>query len=151
MTSAADEFRNYLIKLDVAGIRGLWAKIAPHLHQPKDDAEALATLHVARTGAESIPHRHRFYSHQWCTERGFPSKLPDALKPQAERMYPRAVGAVGISVNFPPLLKTVGLAVRGAMSDAVEEVYADGRGDDIPLVRKRMAEARVRELRGFGL
>jgi len=41
--------------------------------------------------------------------------------------------------------------VRGSMEDAVKEVYADGKSDDIPLIRRRMMEARrtiVRKLLG---
>src|ERR1044072_6980895 len=96
----ADALRRCLEECDVAGIRALWAQIPPGMPQPHTDAEALATIHRARTEANSIALRLRAYSHRWLEDRGLPSGLPDELRPRAERMYPRVVDGVGISVNI---------------------------------------------------
>lgn len=105
-------------------------------------------LHAARTVSESVPFQARAYSHRWLTERGLPSQLPDALKPKAERAYPRVVSGVGISVNSKYV--EVKNRVRGAMEYAVEDCYAMGDEDPV-IVKKQMFEARKRELRGLGL
>lgn len=141
-----DEFRRCLEQVDVAGIRALWAHVSPHLPQPQTDDEARVTIHHARTQAQSLPIKARAYSHAWLTERGLPSGLPDELKPAAERLYPRVADAVGISVNTKSeLLRPIVEPVRGAMSDAVLEAYADGRTDPA-FVRARMHEARTRTI-----
>jgi hypothetical protein len=138
----ADAFRRCLTELDVAGIRNLWSYISPHLPQPKNDEEALVTLHYARTCAGSVPIRLRCYSHAWLCERGLPSGLPEWMKPKANRLYPHKVKAVGIAVkamseaNVPRAR-----AIEKAMSDAVLECYADGI-TDTTVIRSRMDEAR---------
>jgi hypothetical protein len=125
----------------------MWESIAPHLPQPRNDAEVLTSIHCARTYAQSIAFRLRAYSHAWLVERGLPSGLPDYLRPSAERMYPRVVDAVGIAVGAPPHRRELGLAVRHAMSDAVEDCYADGNKDPA-FVKARMFEARLKVMRG---
>lgn len=143
----ADQFRQCLEDGDLDGLRGIWAEAAPHLPQGMSDAQAEIVMHRARTEAASITLRARAYSHRWLCERNLPSGLPDDLKPKAERMYPRLVDAVGISVKArSPDFRPAALMIQTAMSDAVEEAYADGRGADIPFVRKRMREARARTL-----
>ena len=139
------EMRRCLLDIDVAGVKALWAHLAPHLPQP-DDAQALAALHVARTAAESMPLAKRAYSHRWLTERNLPSQLPDRLKPSAERLYPETVGAVGISANSKHLAVKQG--VQEAMQNAVEDCYANGDTDPL-IVKPRMMEARAKELRGL--
>jgi hypothetical protein len=140
----ADAFRRCLIELDVVGICDLWFHVSPHLPQPKNNEEALATIHYARTQARSIPIRLRCYSHAWLCERGLPSGLPDVWKPKAARLYPHQVKAVGISVkalseaNVPRAR-----AIEKAMSDAVLECYADGVTDS-DIVKSRMNAARLR-------
>lgn len=116
---------------------------------PETRFDALVALHLARTTARSIPIRLRAYSHRWLLDRNYPSQLPDRLKPRAERLYPQAIGAVGISVNskYP----VVQAAIQNAMSNAVLEAYADGHQDDPEVVKARMQEARSRERRGLGL
>lgn len=147
----AAEFKRCLEQCDVAGIRALWRHVSPHLPQPVNDAEALVTIHSARTQSESLSNKARFYSHRWLLDNGFPSSLPDALRPSAERMYPRVVEGVGISVNFRnPILKPLNEPVRRSMEDAVSEAYADGNTEP-SFVKVRMAEAReitVRKLVG---
>lgn len=138
-----DAFRRCLVDLDVAGVRALWRRVAPHLAQPLNDDEALATLHRARSEAASIGLKLRAYSHRWLLDHGYPSGLPDELKPKAERMYPRIVDAVGISVRASsPELLPLAMEVEQAMSDAVAEAYADGRKDPA-FVKERMFGART--------
>lgn len=135
-------FKRCLEEVDVVGIRKLWAYVSPHLPQPQTDNDALVCIHHARTQTRSISTRLRFYSHRWLLDQGYPSGLPDELKPSAERMYPRVVDGVGISVNSKnPIMKPINNIVRGAMSDAVEEAYADKKTDPV-FVRARMNEAR---------
>ena|ERR1700746_189542 len=140
----ADAFRRCLIELDVVGICDLWFQVAPHLPQPKNNDEALAAMHYARTQAGSIPVRPRCYSHAWLCERGLPSGLPDWLKPKASRLYPHEARAVGIAVKA---MSAAGVsrarAIEKAMSDAVLECHADGVTDP-DVIKARMDAARLR-------
>jgi hypothetical protein len=140
----ADEFRRCLIDLDVVGICDLWFHVCPHLPQPKNNEEALVTMHYARTTARTVPLRLRCYSHAWLTERGLPSGLPDWWKPKAARLYPHQVKAVGVSVKaLSEANASRARAIEKAMSDAVAECYADGVTDP-DVVKARMDEARQR-------
>jgi hypothetical protein len=144
----AGEMQHCMVSLDVERARQVWGIIFPHLPPINSDEEMLATLHMARTQSVSINDKLRFYSHRWLSERGHPSQLPDELRPSAERMYPRRQSAVGISVNVQSeLFRPVAKHVRGAMEDAVLEIYADGRSEDIDLIKKRMLEARQKVTR----
>lgn len=146
-TDYGDAFRQCLIDIDVTTMRKLWAYMMPHL-QPGTDDDIAISIHHARTLTKVIGFKHRAYSHAWLAERALPSGLPDRLRPRAERMYPRVVPGVGLSVNFrSPDLQPVKVAVQGAMEDAIREVHADGKILDSPLVRQRMAEARKRVFR----
>lgn len=149
MNMVASELRRCLEDSDVATMRRLWVDLAPHLPQAPTEAAATIVLHIARTQAESVSTAKRAYSHCWLLDRGLQSGLPDHLKPSAERMYPRTVGVVGISVNskYP----VVQQAIQGAMEHAVLEAYADGHAENPKIVRARMMEAREREKRGLGL
>src|SRR5882724_2493650 len=112
----AAEFRRCLEECDISAVRKLWWHLAPNLHQPASDHEALATIHRARTEAAWMRLRPRAYSHRWLLDHGYPSALPDELKPKAERLYPRIVEAVGISVNVTsPILKPLMALVHQAM------------------------------------
>jgi len=138
-----DAMKLCLEELDVEGIRSLWHIIAPKMPQPKNDLEALVTLHMARTSASFLVPRQRYYSHRWLLDHGYPSQLPDDEKPKADRMYPKIVSGVGISVNTTSeLFRPIMIQVRSAMENAVLEVYADGHADDILLIKQRMNEAR---------
>lgn len=96
---------------------------------------------------QSIALRLRAYSHRWLINNGYPSGLPDELKPKAERIFPRIVGAVGISVNTKhEWLRPATVEIGRAMSDAVENAYADRR-EEPEFVRSRMIEARDRTRR----
>lgn len=141
MHSAA--LRSSLIELDLVRLRRLWAHVSPHLPQPQSDREALISAHMARTQASSVPLRFRAWSHRWLLDNGYPSGLPDWLKPKAERMYPKIADAVGIAVSVPSSRLELGQAIRGAMEDVVENHYADGVRDPV-VIKPRMMEARER-------
>lgn len=144
---SAMSFRNLLTSGDVEGLRAFWRNASPHLPQPETREQAEIVMHRARTEAESVPLKKRAYSHRWLCDRGLPSGLPDNLKPRAERIYPRVVEAVGISVNArSEMLKPLAREVERAMADAVEEAYADGRTDP-GFIRARMAEVKTRTWR----
>lgn len=135
--------RECLFSLDLERAKRIWNNFLPDKPPITSDAEMLATLHLARTMARSIPDKLRFYSHRWLTERGLPSLLPDELRPDAEQMYPVLRRSVGISLNSQSSMIAPAIPIiRGAMEGAVLEAYDDGRGDDIPFVKERMAEAK---------
>lgn len=145
------ELRRCLETCDTAALRRLWTHIAPHLPQPTTDADALMAIHHARTQASSVAFKLRAYSHRWLLERGYPSALPDALKPKAERLYPRIVEAVGIACKATSqLMQPVVKVIQGAMSDAVMDAYAERKTDPV-FVKARMQAARERELKALGL
>jgi hypothetical protein len=124
-------------------LRRLHAAALSHLPGPNSDAEAEMTLHVARTASAWLELKKRAYSHRWLVERGLPSQLPDELKPKAERIYPKVVSAVGISVNSnSELMQPIIPIIRGAMERAVLEADADGKLLDSVHVSARMKEAR---------
>jgi hypothetical protein len=140
-----DAFRQCLLDVDIATMRKLHAHVSPHLPPAGIDDEVEISIHYARTVTRSIGFRHRAYSHAWLAERALPSGLPDHLRARAERMYPRVVSAVGISVNFlSNEMQPLKVAVQGAMESAVLDVHADGKITDTPLVKRRMEEARKR-------
>lgn len=150
--SAQSEFIAALEAGDVA-LASKAAKILfPHLPQPAEHAET--TLHMARTQMAEISFKKRAYSHAWLTERGLPSQLPDELKPRAQRIYPVISEAVLVSANSnSPHLKPAAKIVERAMSDAVEEAYADGKREPA-FVRSRIQEARRKawkQLTGTGV
>jgi hypothetical protein len=139
--------RRCLEELDVDGMARLQAEAMPHLPATPPD-QMLGGLHYARTASEAMADRLRFYSHRWLLDHGYPSGLPDRLKPAAERAYPKVAAAVGISVNArSALFKPLVPHVRGAMESAVLEADADGLLHDTPHVRARMAEARAKTIR----
>lgn len=142
--------RKCLEDLDVPRARTFWGHVAPHLPQPDSDLDALATLHRARTEAQSIPLNMRVYSHHWLENRGLPSGLPDHLKPKAERVFPQIVAAVGVAVAArSPETEPLARLIQDAMNDAVREAHADGLLEDTPFVKARMAEARKRVTKFF--
>jgi hypothetical protein len=146
--SLSEAMRECLETADVHNARELWNKAAPHLPQPKDDAEALKTIHYARTVSGAIRDPLRCYSHRWLEEQGLPSGLPDRLKPKADRLYPRIASAVGLAVQMRnPAEAGGGVEIRKAMEYAVLEAEADGRLTDSPFVKLRVEEARAKERR----
>lgn len=149
--SLQDQFRQYLEAVDVEGVRGLWAHVFPNMPQaPVRDSDVVVQIHMARTQMVSIDFRKRAWSHRFLVDNGYPSLLPDELKPRAEQMRPRIEEAVGISVMASnPLLKPVAASIQKAMSDAVMDAHADGRISDTAFVTQRMNEARDRQRRYF--
>lgn len=145
-------FRDLLEAGDITGLREAWAQLMPHLPQLETAEQAEIVMHRARTEADSLPIKHRAWSHRWLTERDLPSGLPDEIKPSAERLYPIIADAVGIAVKASnPVFKAAALEVRGAMEVAVEEAYADGRKEP-EFVRQRMGEARAKTYKAlFGI
>lgn len=138
------EMRRCLIDCDVVQVRKLWQHIAPHLPQPETDKDALVSLHYARTLARFVPFRLRAYSHCWLTDQALPSGLPDHMRPRAQRLYPRIVGAVGTASHAGPGLKTAfNRAIEGVMRDAVLEAYADGHSQQPEIVKARILEKRA--------
>ncbi len=138
----AAEMRRCLERCDILGTQKLWAHIAPNMPQPKSDADTLMVIHHARSQSVWLRLRDRAYSHRWLLDHGYPSGLPDDLKPKAERMYPVVVEGVGIAVKATSrLMRPLVAEVHRAMTDAVLEVYADGhKGPEF--VKARMQEAR---------
>jgi len=123
-------FRECLATLDVAMARRLWRKISPHLPQPENDAEALYTLHVARTKTCSMSNRQRAWSVAWLEEHG----------PVPEPVIARAAGSASMSSD--PGMKR---AVQSAMTRAVQTAL-DG-GMDLEThsleIRRQMLDARA--------
>lgn len=140
------EFRRRLAACDIAGVRELWAHVSPHTPAPAKDEHVLVAIHNARTQMQTIAFRLRAYSHSWLVERGWPSALPDELKPRAERLYPRVVGAVGIAVRPFKHSAEHAQGLHDAMADAVMDSYAEGH-EEPTFVKARMAEARDKFLR----
>lgn len=149
MTAAAI-FRQCLEEADTERLEKAWESFFPHVPVPKRHKETLIVIHTARTLID-LPLKLRAYSHRWLLDHGYPSYLPDHLKPQAERLYPKVTTAVGISVNTRhEMLKPAVSIIRGAMEDAVQEAYADGR-EDPSYVKERMYEARSKAKKQIGL
>lgn len=135
--------RECMINLEVGRARKCWAAIAPDMPQPDSDHEVYATLHHARTQSESIPLALRLWSHNWLIDHGLPSGLPDNMRPKAQRIYPRTVEAVGVSVKAMSAASApLAAAIERAMSDAVAECYADGEKRP-EIVKARMEYARL--------
>lgn len=138
--SAQSEFQAALERGDVQACSRAAKILFPHLPQPAEHAEA--SMHMARTQMPSITFAKRAYSHAWLTERRLPSQLPDELRPKAQRLYPVVVDAVFVSANSnSPSLRPAAKIVQQAMSDAVEDAYANG--DREPgLIRELIGQAR---------
>lgn len=148
----AAEFRRCLAELDVEAMKKLWQHVAPGLPQPRNDTQVLVMMHRARTEARSSKFAHRAYSHRWLVDNGHESGLPDALKPTAERLYPKVVGAVGLSVNFSnKWLRPLGLIITKAMNEAIMHEYAFDRVPDPAQVKRAMFAAKDAAVKGLGL
>ena len=73
----AAEFLRCLLELDVDGVMRISAHVFPPQCQPSNRAEALASLHLARTNSSRVPERARRYSQRWLNERRLGSWLTD--------------------------------------------------------------------------
>lgn len=138
---SAHDLINCLERIDIEGMRWLWSKVAPQMPM-HDNAGMLAAIHLARTKSEVVGFKFRAYSHAWLIDHGYPSLLPDELRPRAQRMYP--VTALGVGIAVKSKCDEVRIVVAGAMQNAVLEAEADGRLTDSPFVKMRMLEARRR-------
>jgi hypothetical protein len=147
-TDFSAAFRQCLETLDIDLMRKLWRHVAPNMPQPESDDDTLVSIHIARTESKTVKTKLRMYSHCWLRERGYPSRLPDHMKVSAERLYPKIVRTVGISVNSSsPLFKPVMKQVQKAMQDAVMDIHADDPElTDDDLITRHMREARKRTL-----
>jgi hypothetical protein len=145
MSKTADAALRILMEADFRALRRHWADLFPHAaeHGPKSDKDAEFSLHYARTITKNVPLGMRQYSHRFLEERGLPSGLPDELKPTAERIEPRVVAAVGITVGTKPYSPLI----RRSMENAVLEAEADGRLEDDEFVRGRIQEARSKTIK----
>ena len=123
------EMRRCLEEVDVDGIRALWRMVAPEMPQSAADRDVEISIHYARTQSDWLRITQRFYSHRWLLDHAMLSGLPDHLRPSAERMYPRVVSAVGISINAQSAwLKPIVPLVRGAIENAVKRSLCRWQG-----------------------
>lgn len=125
-------FLDCLKRLDVNGIRKVWAKMAPHLPQPKNDEETLTTLHMARVKSLSMTNQEKAYSAAWLTEREIEER---------EKIISKSVGHSSNAADIG--LKT---AIESAMSRAVITAM-DGGLDlekDAKEINKMMLDARAK-------
>lgn len=128
--SATSAMRETLATGDVPRLMSIWGAINPAMPQPESYEEGEVILHQARTSAESVALEKRLYSHAFLDERGYPSGLPDALRPPRERKGP--------SVIFSAVLVAVGTtstredrrqearAIEAVMSQAAGEMVSSG-------------------------
>ena len=102
-------------------------------------AQAEIGLHISRTHAESVPFKLRAYSHRWLLERSLPSKLPNILRPKAERIEKVVQEGVAISANVrDPIMMPVAIEIRTAMENIVNDMYSSGTPDPVKLRREMM-------------
>lgn len=123
----ANEFKRCLVELDVDGIRRLWNHVSPHLPQPKNDDEALHTMHLARTKMKNLHPKLVKYSKAFL----------------AERARSKIVTGVGIAVKAPIWRQAHALELRATMERVVETAYKEGVDLDVEAaeVSKRMQQA----------
>jgi len=144
--------RRALEEHDVLTCCKLWEAVAPGMPHQKDPETACARMHIACTMADNVALRSRAYSHRWLLDHGLPSRLPDELKPKAERMFPKIADAIGIACGGTSELgRAIAPLVQGAMESVVLEHYADGVKDP-RIIKPRMLEARkttVKKLLGI--
>ena len=134
--------RRALEEHDLVTCCRLWERVAPNMPQPETEHDARVIMHHACTVAGNVAARSRFYSHRWLVDNGYPSGLPDDLRPRAERMFPRFVDAVGIACgSTSDAMRPLVPYVRRAMEDVVHDHYADGVKDP-RVIKPRMMEAR---------
>lgn len=126
MTPTQKAWRQIMIELDVKGAHRLWGELFAHLPRAESDHDMLITLHVLRTQDELMIPRQRFYSHRWLEDHGYPSPLPNRLKPAAVRMFPDVRKSVGLAVAGNEGSEASG-AILKQMENAALEL--DGYGD----------------------
>jgi len=140
--SYQDHLRQALEDGDADLLWKLWRHVYPQLPQVETRDEAVIAMHIGRTATETVTMPKRLYSHAWLCERGFPSQLPDDLKPPPEQVRPRIVPAVGIAVNSlsdDPERQQRAKAIEAAMAQAAGDCYASGIFDKDRVVRAMWA------------
>lgn len=127
---ARREFQQALRDRDIPALMRLSKVLFPADQQPKDERDALAMMHIARTGASFLSMAARSYSHFWCQDNGVPSMLPAHLLPKAERFRPTVKKAVGIALAtgkewLKPAIPILGMAMAKQVTDNAELIEGD--------------------------
>ena len=122
---ARREFQQALRDRDVPALMRLAKLLFPADQQPKDEREAVAMMHIARTSASFLSISARAYSHFWCQDHGVPSMLPAHLLPKAEQHRPTVQKAVGIALAtgkewLKPAIPMLGMAMAKQVTDNAE-------------------------------
>lgn len=129
------DFARCLIQMDVGTAMRLWSRIAPHLHQPTDWAEAEHTMHLARLQMPSLTAEQRAYSEAWLAELTGPARIVEAVGV-----------SVGVPVDASVARKSRAKDIEAAMVRAIEDAMRDGvdmhREPDE--YRRRMMAARAK-------
>ena len=136
MKDFSSEYRRCLMTCDVAGLLRLWAHTDPHLPQPSP-ADAIVSLHIARCEMKFIPKKHKDYSREFLSERGY-NKI-DGQWVMGKPKEAEIVGVAGIASKSrdPRLSKKI----VTAMSDAYQDAVAGGINEP-EIQRERMLKAR---------
>lgn len=71
-TQHANELLRCLLELDIDGMRRLHKHLWPHFPQPKNDEDALYSMHLARLELKRIHPDAKRYSEKWLLERRGP-------------------------------------------------------------------------------
>jgi len=131
---------------DSKELRRLWSHSHSHLPQVSEK-EAEKMLHLARCGTGTLPLKLRAYSHRWLVERNIPSPLPDEIRPECERLYPRIADSVALCFRASnPAFKEVAAYAQHKASLAVEEMWAENDKDPLR-VRNRIKEVKLQSER----
>jgi len=146
--TAAEALRRCILDCDVDGYAALSARFPTTIEPVASREMAFVLLHTARTESAFVPLGLRQYSHRWLRDRGCRSLLPPELRPKAEAFRPVVTDAVGVACFSEH--SEVSRGIVAAMSDAVEDCYANGDRDPA-VVRPQMLMALARERRAFGL
>lgn len=145
---AASDLRALLEAGDVEQCRAHFAAHAPHLPQAETREQAEIVMHTARTMTKGLTLHARAWSHRWLCERGLPSSLPDELKPKAERIYPRVVEGVLISVLNRRGMEEAKPLVEADIAEVVADAYSRGKTDP-DYISGLMADAKARSMRSL--
>lgn len=124
------EFQQALRDRDVPALMRLSKLLFPVEQQPKDEREAVAMMHIARTQSSFLSMAQRAYSHFWCEDNGVPTMLPPHLLPKAEQWRPKIENVVGIALSsgkewLKPALPIMGMAMARQVADNAELIEAD--------------------------
>jgi hypothetical protein len=148
MSQAQAQFRQALIDGNDDELHRLWTAIFPGLPRPSKRDDIVTTMHIARTAADCVPDRGRFYSHRWLEERGLPSRLPMNLRPKCDQYYAGVTPAVGFAYGTDKeWLKPAKPLIERAVHTVIEDCAANGDLDKPDMVRDLMMDAKNDEFR----